>query len=408
MKILLVSTAWPWPTRKGHQLRLLQLANGLARWHEVTLLVPAAAGGGEPGAREARAFAIETFHLPRLAALPGVGAAFLGGRSLESGLVASGDLRRRLRELAPRFDRVVLQLVRLAGVTDLLAGTPWVLDLVDSLSLNLERRAALDRFWMRPLLRFEARRLAADERRMIAASALALLVSERDRHHLAAALPAHLAARLEVVPLALPPWPASALPGAPPATAAARVRPQPPAGECELAITGNLGYFPTVRGIGWFLDQVWPEVARKYPRARLLVAGARPPRGLARRVRRLGGRLIADPADLPALLAGSDVALAPLFAGSGTPIKLLEALAAAMPAVATAAAAEALDPALARCVAIPEDAASWVTTLHGLIANPVAAHARAAIGARLMHELHDPERIARALSDLLERPLPPV
>ena len=26
MKILLVSTAWPWPTRKGYQLRLLQLA----------------------------------------------------------------------------------------------------------------------------------------------------------------------------------------------------------------------------------------------------------------------------------------------------------------------------------------------------------------------------------------------
>ncbi len=405
MKILLVSTAWPWPTRKGYQLRLLQLANGLARWHEVTLLVPASAGPGEPGALQGSAFAIETFRLSRFAALPGVGAAFFGGRSLESGLVASPDLRRRLRELAPRFDRVVLQLVRLAGVTDSLAGTPWVLDLVDSLSLNLERRAALDRFWMRPLLRFEARRLAADERRMIAASAVALLVSERDRRHLAAALPAGLAARLEVVPLALPTWRESALPVGPP-TAAARAHPTPPAGECAFAITGNLGYFPTVRGIAWFLDQVWPEVARRYPRARLVVAGARPPRALARRVRRLGGRLVADPADLSALLAESDVALAPLFAGSGTPIKLLEALAAGIPAVATAAAAEGLDPALARCVAIPEDAASWVTTLRGLIANPVAARARAAIGAQLVRELHDPERIARALSDLLERPLP--
>ena len=407
MRILLVSTAWPWPTRKGYQLRLLQLANGLARWHEVTLLVPA--GAGEAGAAESSAFAIETFRRSRFAALPGVGAAFLGGRSLESGLVASADLRRRLRELAPRFDRVVLQLVRLAGVTEPLAGTPWVLDLVDSLSLNLERRAALDRFWMRPLLRFEARRLAADERRMIAASSVALLVSERDRRHLAAALPAHLAARLEVVPLALPTWGESARPGAPGCSspaATARVRPQPPPGECAFAITGNLGYFPTVRGIVWFLDQVWPEVARRYPRARLLVAGARPPRALARRVRRLGGRLVADPADLSALLANSDVALAPLFAGSGTPIKLLEALAAGIPAVATAAAAEGLDPALARCVAIPEDAASWVTTLHGLIANPVAARARAAIGAQLVRELHDPERIARALSDLLERPQP--
>lgn len=404
MKILLVSTAWPWPTRKGYQLRLLQLASGLARWHDVTLLVPARTGesAAPPAPGEPR-FAVETFRMSRAAAARGVGAACFAGRSLESGLVDSEDLRRRLRELSPRFDCVLLQLVRLAGVTGELGGTPWVLDLVDSLSLNLERRAALDRFWMRPLLRFEARRLAADERRMIAASAAALLVSERDRRHLAAALPPQLAARLAVVPMALPPAPPPV-----PSSALADAAPRAPrsAGEAELAITGNLGYFPTARGILWFLDQVWPEVARRHPQARLLVAGARPPRRLARQVRRLGGRLVADPADLPALLAGSDLALAPLLAGSGTPIKLLEALAAGIPAVATPAAAEGLDPALARCVAIPEDATAWVAALHGLIANPVAARARAAVGMRLVRELHDAAAIARNLSDLLERTLP--
>jgi hypothetical protein len=33
MKLLLVATAWPWPPRKGHQLRSLQLAELLARDH---------------------------------------------------------------------------------------------------------------------------------------------------------------------------------------------------------------------------------------------------------------------------------------------------------------------------------------------------------------------------------------
>ena len=401
MRVLLVSTAWPWPTRKGYQLRLLQLASGLARRHAVTLLVPRPErhdSAAEMSAAATAGLAIETFRLVRSDAVRGVGAAFFGGRSLESGLVDSIDLHRRLRELAPRFDRVILQLVRFAGVTDALAGTPWILDLVDSLSLNLERRAALDRVVLRPLLRFEARRLLADERRMIAASAAALLVSERDRRHLAAALSPDLAARLEVVPLALPRHVPLAR-----ENAAAAARSLRPAGEAELAITGNLGYFPTARGIRWFLDEVWPEVARRYPRARLLVAGARPPRGLARQVRRLGGRLVADPDDLPTLLAGSDLALAPLLAGSGTPIKLLEALAAGVPAVATPAAAEGLDPALARCVAIPEDAAAWVTTLHGLIANPVAARARAGVGQRLVRELHDPGLAAQRLDDLLAR-----
>jgi len=396
MRILLVSTAWPWPTRKGYHLRLLQLAEGLARQHAVTLLVPASAA--PPPAQ--LPYAIETFRLSRGSAARGVGGALFSSRSLESGLVASADLRRRLRDLAPRFDRVLLQLVRLAGVTDALGEVPWVLDLVDSLSLNLQRRAALDRFWMRPLLRFEARRLAADERRMIATCALALVVSERDRRHLAAALPEGLASRLAVLPLALG--------AAPHASSLSARRAARPAGEAELAITGNLGYFPTARGIHWFLDEIWPGVAQKYPRARLLVAGARPPRGLTRRVRALGGRLIADPPDLSPLLAGSDLALAPLLAGSGTPIKLLEALAAGIPAVATPAAAEGLDPALARCVAIPNDAAGWVTALHGLIANPIAARSRASIGERLVRELHDPETIARSLNELLQRPLPSV
>jgi len=399
MKILLVSTAWPWPPRKGYQLRLLQLARALSERHEVTLLVPGPAGASQPappapaGGGHAE-FAVETFGRSGLDAARGVTAALFTQRALEGGLVESSDLRRRLRELAPRFDRVVLQLVRLAGVAELLDGTPWVLDLVDSLSLNLARRSAIDRLWMRPLLAFEARRLAADERRMIAASASAWLVSERDRRHLAAALPAALADRLQVVPLALP------------AVSASGPRAMRPAGEAELAITGNLGYFPTVRGIDWFLDQVWPEVARKHPRARLLVAGARPPRKLVRRVCRLGGRIVADPADLAPLLAGADIALAPLLAGSGTPIKLLEALAAGVPAVATQAAADGLDPALARCLEIPEDAAAWVTALQGLIANPVAARARAAVGVRLVNELHGAERLSRTLEELLGGPLP--
>ena len=401
MKVLLVSTAWPWPTRKGYQLRLLQLAEGLATRHQVTLLVPAGPAS-PPRPPLGPSCGIETFRVSRRSAARGVTAALFAGRSLESGLVASQDLRRRLRELAPRFDRVLLQLVRLAGVRDALADIPWLLDLVDSLSLNLARRAELDRFWMRPLLLFEARRLAADEQRMIAASSAALLVSERDRRHLAATLPAHLAARLRVVPLAHTPATHPAVSAS--ARAARAARPARPADDVELAITGNLGYFPTARGVGWFLDEVWPEVARKVPRARLLVAGARPPRSLVRRVRAVGGRLVADPDDLPALLAAADLALAPLLAGSGTPIKLLEALAAGIPAVATPAAAEGLDPALARCVAIPDGAAGWVTTLHGLIANPVAARARALVGAQLVRELHDPGRVAEALHEAL---LPP-
>ena len=42
-----------------------------------------------------------------------------------------------------------------------------------------------------------------------------------------------------------------------------------------------------------------------------------------------------------------------------------------------------------------------MTALSGLVANPVAARARAAVGARLVRELHGAERLSERLEELL-------
>lgn len=381
MRVLLAVTDWPWPPRKGHQLRTLQVAAALARRHEVTLLAPGARGA----AAGELAGAIERYRPARWGVLPALLGALGSGRALEGALFAGSHLRHRLAELAPRADRVVLQLARLASVTPQLGSTPFYVDLIDSLSLNLERRAAFERRWARPIVAWEARRLVADERRLVAASAGAFVVCERDRRHLVDRL-GLAEAKVHLLPLAVAPR-----------DIRATGRPAAPPDRPRLIVTGNLGYFPTAEGIGWLLAEVWPELRARWPGLRLEVAGSRPGGKLRRLLAASGGELVEDPADLGETLRRADVALVPLRAGSGTPIKLLEAMAEGIPAIATRWAVAGVDTELAPFVAAADSPAEWREALGGLLGDWERATERALAGRRRLLELHAPERLAAKL-----------
>jgi glycosyltransferase involved in cell wall biosynthesis len=313
----------------------------------------------------------------------------LDDRALQAGLFHSDDLRRRLAALAGGFDLAILQTVRTGGVVAALDGAPLAVDLIDSLSLNFERRARFDRPWLRPLLRHEARRLARDERRLVERSCFASLVCPRDRDHVAAALPGDLASRLSVVPLTVSRMPAPAE--------------RPRAIPFRICITGNLGYFPTAHGAIWLLEEVWPRLRARMPEAKLRIAGSRPTRPLREAARRAGAELVVDPPDLDVELSAASAAAVPLFAGSGVAVKLLEALVAGVPAVTTPWAAAGLEPELAAAVGRAESAEEWVEAIAAIRDRPDEAARKSATLAEAVRRLHSAERVSRELQSVLAR-----
>jgi glycosyltransferase involved in cell wall biosynthesis len=366
----------------------------LADRHEVTLLAPSPRKGAmaRPDSFPGR---LLTYRRPGpLGRALGILRSALAGLPLQTGLYAGVGLGRALRRLAPSADLVLLQLVRLAPRARDLEGTPQVVDLIDSLALSTGRRALFDRRWWAPVLRWEAARLARWERRVVAFAAGALVVSERDARAIREGLPEPLARRLHVVPLAVeaPPPPAE-----PP-------HPQPPV----LAVTGNLGYFPTLEGTLWFLREVWPVLAAERPGLRLVIAGARPPRALVREAARRGAELLPSPPDLRGLLATVTVALAPMRSGAGLPLKVLEAWAAGVPVVATSWAAEgtAARPGVDLLVADGREA--WCDAIRSLLDDPALAAKTAASGRRHLAERFATgavrARLEEALADALEAP----
>jgi glycosyltransferase involved in cell wall biosynthesis len=378
MRILLVSSRFPLPPWRGNQLRTLQWLEALAG-HEVRLVCPAGRGQSlQPG------IGAELVALPvgRVASAAGLAAALVGGRPAQEGLYATVAARRRLAGALGerRPDLVIVQMVRCAWAAEVVdrfdPGLPVLFDAIDSMALHYRRSASLAAPPAAAALRLEADRCRRRERWLVGRAELVTAVGARDLEVLEAG------ARGSIVPV----------------TGGAELEGGAGAdGEPTVLLSGNLGYRPTVDAARRFAEAVWPELRRRVPRARWVLAGARPAPALRRIAALPGVELHGDVDDLAPFLARATVAVAPMTGGSGVPIKILEAMAAGVPVVADPWAAAGLaDP---KAVIEADTAASWVEAVAALLTDPRAARAQAARGAEVWHAHYRPERVRELIRD---------
>ena len=118
---------------------------------------------------------------------------------------------------------------------------------------------------------------------------------------------------------------------------------QAPPGRVELLFVGHLRYPPNVQGACWLVYQVWPAVRDALgERARLTIAGMDPCQEVLDLGRVPGVAVLASVADLGPLYERATIALAPIFSGGGTRIKIIEAMAHTRAIVATSLGCEGL------------------------------------------------------------------
>jgi glycosyltransferase involved in cell wall biosynthesis len=141
------------------------------------------------------------------------------------------------------------------------------------------------------------------------------------------------------------------------------------------------------------LDQLlvaWPEVVRRVPEARLLLAG----RGLQRDVARPGVEPVGEVAHGRDALARAAVFAFPCPPTSGPKMKVLDALAHGVPVVTTPAGIEGLHG-VTDAVAVA-GRADFATRLADLLLDPDRRATMAAAGRSAVLAHHSPERAARA------------
>jgi|GEM_PF-3055548 len=163
-----------------------------------------------------------------------------------------------------------------------------------------------------------------------------------------------------------------------------------------VGFIGALDYRPNQEALRWILDDLWPRVLQREPNARLEIAGSGPPfRGVDYNV-----------ADAQSFIKKLAVVIAPLFAGSGMRIKVLEAMSLAKPIVATTLGARGIDVEPDRDILIADDADSFADAVVRLLREPETAARIGAAAREKVAQRYDNHVIARDLLAFYETLLP--
>lgn len=163
------------------------------------------------------------------------------------------------------------------------------------------------------------------------------------------------------------------------------VRATPPEPTTVL-FSGLMSYYPNRQAVRWFLDAILPIVRHARPGARLIVAGAAPPRWLRNRA---GGHLevTGHVPDIRPYLERATVVIAPLLIGGGTRVKILEAAAMGKPVVSTTLGAEGLDLRHNESILLADEPQAFARCVIALVDDPrlarrIGANARAHVAAQ--------------------------
>lgn len=137
-----------------------------------------------------------------------------------------------------------------------------------------------------------------------------------------------------------------------------------PKRDANLALfIGYFGHSPNRDGALWFLEAIWPIVRAAIPDARIAIVGGMAPHELTVLAGKDGIEFCGVVPSITPWLDRSTVMVAPIRAGSGTRLKLLDAFAHEVPCVATALAVEGLDARDREHLLVRNDAPSFAAAI---------------------------------------------
>ena len=171
-------------------------------------------------------------------------------------------------------------------------------------------------------------------------------------------------------------------------------QPQLPAAEPTCVFVGALDYRPNVDGATWFCREVWPEVRRRCPDAKVSLVGRKPVSAVCRLGAISGIEVVGQVPDVRPYLARASVAVVPLLIARGVQNKVLEAMAMEKAIIASPAALEGLEAKAGVHMLTASTITEWIGAIRCLFAD---ADLRQRLGGAARLFVEDHHRWARCL-----------
>ena len=363
LKILLLTPQLPYPAHQGTSLRNFHIVRGLGKQHEISLLSFTSDLDAEFGPLIDLCHEIITVPEPKRST---------GLRLWQLASTRKPDMAHRLHSIAfdlaldgllehNAFDIVQIEGIELARAIEIVREVSPNSKIVfdnHNAETELQRKAyetdrqMRGRWLAAAYSAVQVQRLAEFERWATENADATTVVSDED-----AKLLSHLTPHAShVIPNSIDTEPYANYAGA--------TEPY------ELVFMGKMDYRPNIDAVLWFADEIWPLIRAEHPTARFAIVGQKPHERL-NRLREIAGITITGWVEsvLP-YLHGAQVIVMPLRMGSGTRLKVIEALAAGKAVVSTKLGVAGFAVEDGKEVLIGEDSAEFAHQVNRLLADP--------------------------------------
>lgn len=172
----------------------------------------------------------------------------------------------------------------------------------------------------------------------------------------------------------------------------------------SMVFTGMMAYTPNYDGMLWFLDEIFPQIKEEKPSAKIYIVGKRPPAELKNRA---SDSVIVTGFvdDVRPYVWRSSVFVVPLRMGSGTRLKVVEALSMKKPVVSTSIGCEGIEVENGKSILINDAPKAFARSVIQLLEDRHLRRHLIDHGYELVHEKYDwsvvGERMLAAYDELL-------
>jgi sugar transferase (PEP-CTERM/EpsH1 system associated) len=385
MKILFITSRFPFPLEKGDKLRAFHFIKYLSRTYEVHLLALSDCQVEEEWKNRLQPYCqsitVERLHKFQIAwnifsaaftKLPFQVSYFTSKR-------AATTLLQLQRELQPNV--IFFHLIRTAELAHVVKNSAKIIDYMDAFSIGVKRRKTAAPFFTRWLWNWEYQKVLKYECRVFNYFHAHTIISEQDRNF----LPVEKKKLITVIPngIEIP-------------------KPLGLEKKFDIIFAGNMSYPPNIEAVIFLVKKVMPLVWKEIPQAQVVVAGAQP----ALSVQHLASKNVVVTGWVDSIqeyFFKSKILVAPMLISIGLQNKLLEAMAAGLPCVTTPLANNALQAKPDEEILVAETPEQFSKHIVNLLQNSHLYETISVQGHRFVLQNYTWQKVAENLNYIIEK-----
>lgn len=394
MKIIWVKAGGLVPPDSGGKIRSFHIAKELAKIHEVTLFTFYVEEPNDEHHSLAPLFRKVVTHPLKVSTGRGIGEAlgylanFFAPLPYSLSKYCRPEVARHLREVlaAERYDIILCDFVNAAGVVPFDLGIPVVLFThnVEAMIWKRHWEVAANPIW-KFVFKREYEKMRAAELGYLRRSTQVLTVSDTDATFFAKDISP---ARITTIP-----------------TGVDIDYFQPAGGEepDSVVFTGSMDWMPNEDGILYFVKEILPLIRQQRPAAKLWVVGRKPGRSIRALAESDPGiQVTGRVKDIRPYIAKGSVYVVPLRVGSGTRLKIFEAMAMGKAVVSTTIGAEGLPVTSGSDIVLADEPNRFADEVCRLLDSAEDRKRIGDVARRLVGEKYSWAAVARHLENVLQ------